>query len=212
MTDIPNPPSASEPAEPDGRPAWLIPTLVAAAIAVVVVIAVIVASDSDSDDEAEETTTTTEAEETTTTTEAEETTTTTEAEETTTTEAEETTTTEVEETTTTEAPPEGPEVELTIDDGDPVVFVVTSCVNPGETTLMLEAESKEDDEDVDPIGLEVDVEDGEGTIILSGREEAEGTVDQLMVGDTGEITASGELTPSDDGAEPSSYELVGSCS
>ena len=201
MTDIPNPPSASEPAEPDGRPAWLIPTLVAAAIAVVVVIAVIVASDSD--DEAEETTTTTEAEETTTTTEAEETTTT---------EAEETTTTEVEETTTTEAPPEGPEVELTIDDGDPVVFVVTSCVNPGETTLMLEAESKEDDEDVDPIGLEVDVEDGEGTIILSGREEAEGTVDQLMVGDTGEITASGELTPSDDGAEPSSYELVGSCS
>lgn len=200
MTDIPNPPSASEPTAPEGRPAWLIPALVAAAIAVVVVIAVIVASDSD--DEAQETTTTTQPEETTTTSEAEETTTS---------EAEETTTSEAEETTTSEAPPEGPEVELTIGDGDPVIFVVTSCENPGETTLMLEAESKEDDEGVDPIGLEVDAKDGEGTIILSGREEAEGTVDQLMVGDTGEITASGELTPSDDGAEPSSYELVGSC-
>ena len=100
---------------------------------------------------------------------------------------------------------------MTIDEGDPVVFVVTSCESPGETSLLLEAESKEDDEDADSIELEVDVEDGEGTIVLSGREEAEGTVDELMVGDTGEITASGELTPADDDAEPSSYELVGNC-
>lgn len=206
MSDVPTTSPTPEPAENPERPAWLIPAIVAAAIAAVVIIGVILANNGDDDESAESTTT---SEEETTTTSEEETTTTSEGESTTT--SEEETTTSEEETTTTEAPADGPEVELSIDNGDPVTFVVTKCDNPGETTLLLEAESKEEDEDADKIELELDATDGEGTIMLSGREEAEGTVDDVMVGDTGEITASGELTASDDEADATPYELVGNC-
>ena len=108
----------------------------------------------------------------------------------------------------TEPPVEEPEVKLTVDGGSPETFVVTKCDNPGETDLKLEAQTEEDE---NPVKLELDAEGGTGTIELSGGNEAEGTVDELMVGDTGEITASGELTPSDDDAETVSYELVGAC-
>ena len=47
--------------------------------------------------------------------------------------------------------------------------------------------------------------------MLSGGDEADGTVDSAQVGDTGAIIATGELAPSDDSAEASSYRLEGQC-
>jgi hypothetical protein len=151
--------------------------------------------------------TTTTAESTTTT--AADTTTTAGGEESTTTAADTTTTAGGEESTTSsEAPAEGPKVELSVDGATPVVFVVTSCVNPGETSLTLDAQTEEDE---NPVLLALEAEGATGTIVLSGGDEAEGTVDELMVGDTGEITASGQLTAADDSAEPAGYTLTGNC-
>ncbi|MGI9601018.1 MAG: hypothetical protein ACR2QE_03980 [Acidimicrobiales bacterium] len=73
---------------------------------------------------------------------------------------------------------------------------------------MLDAQTEDDE---DPIVLALEATDGNGTITLSGPTEAEGTVDEVMVGDTGEITASGQVAASDDEAEAESYELRGNC-
>ncbi len=105
-------------------------------------------------------------------------------------------------------PPEGvPEVELTIDGGPTTTFEVTRCDNPSETTVTLTGETTGDD----VTRLELEAEDGQGTLTLSGADEAEGTVDTARVSDTGAIVASGDIAPSDDSAETSSFRLEGQC-
>ena len=63
-------------------------------------------------------------------------------------------------------------------------------MNADETSLTLQAQSEEDES---PVQLGVEAAGGTGTIVLSGGDEAEGTVDDLTVRDTGEIAASGQL-------------------
>lgn len=112
---------------------------------------------------------------------------------------------------TTSAPVGGsePTVRLVTSDGLDESMVVTSCENPGETTLKLSAQSNDLE---DPIILEIDATGGKGTIVLSGGDEREGTVDQLVVGDTGEITASGVLNIADSSdAGDNTFELTGNC-
>ncbi len=102
-----------------------------------------------------------------------------------------------------------PTVRLVTSDGLDETMIVTSCNNPGETTLTLKAQSNDLE---DPIIMDVDATGGKGTIVLSGGDEREGTVDQLMVGDTGEITASGVLNIADDSdTSNNTFELTGNC-
>ncbi len=106
-------------------------------------------------------------------------------------------------------PPEStPEVELTVDGGPTWTFEVTRCDSPSESTVTLTGETADGG---DVVELELEAEDGEGTIVVSGGDEAEGTVDSVQVGDTGAITASGDLAPSDDSAESASFRLEGQC-
>jgi hypothetical protein len=102
-----------------------------------------------------------------------------------------------------------PTVRLVTSDGLDVTMVVSGCESPGETTLKFVARTEDDE---NPIVLSLDATGGQGTIVLSGGDEREGTVDQLMVGDRGEITASGTLNIADDSASgTSTFELTGDC-
>ncbi len=103
--------------------------------------------------------------------------------------------------------PEGPFVELAVSSGTSTRFLVTSCINPGETTIRIEAETINTDATV---LMTMDVESGTGSIVLSGAEEAEGTVDQIMVSDTGDITASGTISAAG-GSGQDTFDLTGNC-
>lgn len=98
-----------------------------------------------------------------------------------------------------------PTVNLTTSDGVDAALDVTSCDNPGETTISLEATNETAD-------LEMDAAGGSGTIIFDSSDgRREGTVDSVQVGDTGNITASGTLSAADDSAGTATFELTGSC-
>lgn len=108
-------------------------------------------------------------------------------------------------TTTDGGTASGPTVTLTSSDGLDSTLDVTSCDNPGETTISLRASNESAD-------LELDATGGTGTIVFDSSDgRREGTVDSVQVGDTGNITASGSLTPADDSASPATFELNGSC-
>lgn len=84
-------------------------------------------------------------------------------------------------------------------------FAVSSCTNPGETTVSLTAEA-------DGIVLQVDATDGVGTLFISGGDEQDGvdlagTVTSVAVGDAGDLTIEG--TFDSDGGE--AFTVTGSC-
>lgn len=185
-----------------GRPAWVVPTLVVLTIAAIAatVLLVLAARDDTSDDEPATTTSST----STSSTSVVDSTTT--ASESTTTSAASSSTSVPSSTSTSEAA-DGPTVQLTISSGLDETFEVTSCDNPDETTITLEAQT---DDPEDPLLLSVEATDGTGTIVLSGAEEAEGTVEQIEVDDSDQITASGTMGPADDPSDDT-FELTGSC-
>lgn len=107
--------------------------------------------------------------------------------------------------TTTDGGAATPTVTLTTSDDINATLDVSSCDNPGETTITLRASSESSD-------LELDASGGTGTIVFESSDgRREGTVDSVQVGDTGNITASGSLSPADDSASPATFELSGSC-
>lgn len=99
----------------------------------------------------------------------------------------------------------GQTVRLTTSDGLDVTMDVTSCDNPGETSISLTAETESSD-------LQMDATGNSGTIFYESSDgNREGTVDSIQVGDTGSITASGSLGVADDSADPATFELTGQC-
>lgn len=105
----------------------------------------------------------------------------------------------------TSPPSAGATVRLTTSDGLDVTMDVTSCDNPGETSISLTAETESSD-------LQMDATGGSGTILYESSEgNREGTVDSVQVGDTGNITASGSLSVADDSADAATFELTGQC-
>ncbi|MDY7103218.1 MAG: hypothetical protein S0880_18705 [Actinomycetota bacterium] len=202
-------PSPNTEGAPGGRPAWVIPLLVVLTLAAIAatVLAVLAAQDDDGDDVATTTpssSSTTVTDSSTTTTVADSSTTTV-ADTSTSAPGDTTTSTPGDTTSTTEA--DGPTVQLTTSADLDETFDVTACENVGETSLTLEAVTDDPD---DPILLVLDAADGTGTILLSGSQEAEGTVDELTVGDTGEIDASGTIG-APDAEETDTFELTGTC-
>lgn len=95
---------------------------------------------------------------------------------------------------------------FTIDGGDPIEFIISQCGSPTETTVTFNGLSE--------AGTLVDVEanDGEGRITIDGPEGSyEGSVDQVMVGDIGNVTISGTASVADDSttAGQAPFELSG---
>lgn len=107
-----------------------------------------------------------------------------------------------------DAPFSQPTVRLETSDGLDLTMTVSGCESQGETTLKFVAHTEGEDQ----IVLSLDATGGEGTVVLSGGDEREGTIDQVMVSDSGEITVSGTLGTADDGSpDGSTFELTGNC-
>lgn len=76
------------------------------------------------------------------------------------------------------------------------------CTNPDETTLEVSFTDG-------TLVVQVSAEDGEGTVIVPGF--FEGTIDSIQVGDLGDVFISGRGSLADDTAEPTTFDVTGSC-
>jgi hypothetical protein len=102
-------------------------------------------------------------------------------------------------------PAQVPTVQLTTSDGLDQTLDVVSCTSSGETSFELTARTETSD-------LTASATSNQGPIVLNAAEGSrEGTIDPAQVGDTGQLTASGTLTPADDSAESATFELTGTC-
>ena len=96
-------------------------------------------------------------------------------------------------------------VQFTTSDGGSFTLDVTSCDNPGESTVRISAESE-------TASLAVDATDGAGTIDFTSSEgNRQGTVSSAQVGDAGNVSISGNVTPSGGGDESETFEITGQC-
>ena len=110
--------------------------------------------------------------------------------------------------TTDAAPAEQATVEFTTDGIEPISFLVTECVNPGESTIQLKGESAEG------TTIDIDATDQVGGITIDGPEGSyEGSIDAVVVGDLGNLTVSGQASIADDSETegPQDFELTGQC-
>jgi hypothetical protein len=95
------------------------------------------------------------------------------------------------------------EFELTTANGDVTVTGTSDgCTNPSETTLDVTFTDGTSE-------VVVSAEDGEGSVIIPGL--FEGTIDQIAVGDLGNVLISGRGGLADDSAEPTTFEVLGNC-
>jgi peptidoglycan hydrolase-like protein with peptidoglycan-binding domain len=98
-----------------------------------------------------------------------------------------------------------PTVALVTSDGLSRTFDVVTCSSSDETSFELTAQSES-------AQLTASATAGQGPIVLvEGSGQSEGTVEAVQVGDSGELAASGSLTPADDSAASATFELSGSC-
>ena len=95
------------------------------------------------------------------------------------------------------------EFELTTANGDLTVRGASDgCTNPSETTLDVTFTDGTSE-------VVVSAEDGEGSVIVPGL--FEGTIEQIAVGDLGNVMISGRGGLADDSAEPTTFEVLGNC-
>ncbi|MGI9576778.1 MAG: hypothetical protein ACR2OH_01105 [Microthrixaceae bacterium] len=93
--------------------------------------------------------------------------------------------------------------ELTTANDDVTVRGSTDgCTNPSETTLDVTFSDGTNE-------VVVVAENGEGSVIIPGL--FEGTIDEIAVGDTGNVTISGRGGLADDSAEATTFEVLGNC-
>jgi len=79
---------------------------------------------------------------------------------------------------------------------------LSGCTNPDETTLEVSFTDG-------TLEVQVSAVAGEGTVIVPGI--FEGTIDSIMVGDAGDVFISGRGSLADDTAEPTTFDVTGSC-
>lgn len=97
-------------------------------------------------------------------------------------------------------------VALTTSDGGSFTLDVTSCENPAESTVRLSARSETAD-------LAIDATDGEGTLNFSSADgDRQGSVESAQVGDAGNVSITGPITPAGGGDESETFEVTGRCS
>lgn len=95
------------------------------------------------------------------------------------------------------------EFELSTANGDVAVRGTSDgCTNPSETTLDVTFTDGTSE-------VVVSAEDGVGSVIIPGL--FEGTIDQIAVGDLGNVMISGRGGLADDSAEPTTFEVLGNC-
>lgn len=93
--------------------------------------------------------------------------------------------------------------ELTTANGDVTVRGSSDgCTNPSETTLDVEFTDGTNE-------VVISAEDGEGSVIIPGL--FEGTIDEIAVGDIGNVMISGRGGLADDSAEATTFEVLGNC-
>lgn len=111
----------------------------------------------------------------------------------------------VDPTTGSAAAPTTGSLEFTLDTANGDVSVsgtATRCTNPSETTL--EVTFSDGTQQVVVSAL-----DGAGSVTIPGL--FEGTIDQIAVGDLGNVSISGRGGLADDSAEATTFTVVGSC-
>ena len=96
-------------------------------------------------------------------------------------------------------------VSFTTSDGASFTLDVVSCSNPSESTVQITARSETAD-------LDVDATDGAGTLAFTSAEgDRKGTVTSAQVGDTGNVSIAGSVTPADGSDESETFDISGQC-
>lgn len=93
---------------------------------------------------------------------------------------------------------------MTTADGLSITGTAGRCENPVESTLSVTFSG-------DGSQVAVDAAGGIGTVSVSGAVEFEGAVEFVEVGDAGNVTATGRGSLADPGAQPTTFEITGSC-
>lgn len=94
--------------------------------------------------------------------------------------------------------------ELTTADGSMAVAGTATDCRIGDDRSSLRVTFSGSSQDVD-----VDAADGGGSVTVTG--EFEGRIDSMSIDDSGEVAISGTGTISDDSAEPTTFEVNGTC-